>query len=654
VGNVNGSAIQYPEFDAQVQRIGESYKQQSNGGQIDDETWSQIRSSVWEQFVHDNIMSEIYDRLGIAVTPEELFDMVQGNNINQRVQSLFTNQQTGQFDKSVVVRTLKAIDAQGTPEQKEFWANVEREIVRDRLYMKYIGLLRQGLYVTKAEAQAEAVAAQNSANIQFIGVPYSQIPDSAVSVTEKELKAWYEAHKEEYRQEAARVLEYVAFPVTATAADDKTTEKAVADLKSDFELTNDNIQFVNANSDLPFENEFKKREELTPDLAALAFDEPRGTVYGPYKDGDTWKLAKTDTIINLPDSVHARHILLRVQSQQEYSGALALADSLKKSLENGASFETLVAQNDPSSPSGGDLGWFKRGQMVQSFEDASFFGEVGKYYVVTSEFGVHVLQILKKGVETPQARLAVIAQSIIPSTQTRNNIFATASKFASAALTPDAFENEVKTQGLEKRSASVNDHDITIYGLPQSRQIIRAAFLTNKKSVLENNEGSTIFEAGDNFVIAMLKGQRKKGIPTFEEVKLRVELAVKQHKKADILAEKIAATGTSDLAALAQAMNVDVKTAENIDYNTTNITGAGTEPALVGAVSALKQGQLSKPVKGNNAVYVVKAESVREKEQPDSYSEQQQLTQKLGYKAYAAYQILQKSADITEEMFKFY
>ncbi len=659
IAEINGKSVQYPDFQKKIEETAEIYKMNSGQTQLDDNAWMQVREQVWQDFVREAVMGDVYDELGLTVSSDELFDMIQGSNIHPIIQQLFTNPQTGQVDKSAILQFLKSLENNATDQRKAYWLYIEEQIKKERILTKYNNLIRQGLYVTKADAGSELKAKSKTANIRYISVPYASMSDSAVKVTDKELRDYYKVHQDEYKQAASRTIEYVTFPVTASQEDDQNTKKWIEDIKAEFASVKGNEEYVNVNSDVRFENIYQKKEDLTPELAELAFNGEAGQVYGPYKEGNTYKLAKVDDLRDLPDSVQARHILIRPETAGSYDKALALADSLKSLIEKGANFASLAEQysEDPGSKvKGGDLGWFRRNQMVKPFEEACFNGEVNKVYPVTTQFGVHLIQPTQKGKLVKQARLAILTRNIEPSTQTYQKIYAQASKFASESQTNESFLKTIKSQNLTKKVAQVEENQQEVVGLVQSRPLVRAAFLADDNNVLENNEGSTIFEFGNNFVVATLVAINEEGIAPFEEVKPRVELAVKRENKANALFVKAreAAKG-NPLEATAQKLNTEVKDASDINFSMYTIPALGVEPAVTGTVAALEKDKISPPIKGNTAIYVIKIVSFTEKTDENVEEEQQRLSQALGYRAnYQAFEAQRKAVEIEDKRSKFY
>ena len=105
---------------------------------------------------------------------------------------------------------------------------------------------------------------------------------------------------------------------------------------------------------------------------------------------------------NVPESVHARHILIAIDPKDDDDALKEKkekAEAVRKKLVDGENFETAAAENSdcPSKTRGGDLGTFERGQMVKPFEDAAFgqkIDEIGP--VVETRFGYHIIQVLEK------------------------------------------------------------------------------------------------------------------------------------------------------------------------------------------------------------------------------------------------------------------
>ncbi|MDO9616037.1 MAG: SurA N-terminal domain-containing protein, partial [Bacteroidota bacterium] len=537
IAEIDGESVQYPQFQKKVEELAEIYKMNTQQTQIDEATWEQIREQVWQGMLQENILGKASENLGLTVGSDELFDMVQGNNPHQIIQQLFRNQQTGEVDKSSILQFLKSLDINASPQQKSYWLYIENQIMQDKLRSKYNNLVSKGLYVTSEEAKKSLEARNKNANFQFIALNYSSVADSAVKVTDSELKEYYNKNKEQYKQEKTRKIEYITFDVLPSAADNTATQKWITDSKADFATVQDNEQYINVNSETRFDPSFFKKEELAPELAEWAFAAQPGDTYGPYFENNAYKLAKVDQFKLLPDSVQASHILINPQTVGGVAQAQALVDSLKKLIENGASFSELAMKysGDPGSASkGGDLGWFKRKQMVPEFEEAAFNGEVNKLYVAGTQFGLHLIKPTKKGKEINQVRIATLSRNVEPSTDTYQKIYGETSKFASENPDSESFNKAVLEQKMNKKIATLKENDREVVGLESSRQLVRAAFSGDKGKILVNNEGSSIFEFGNKFVISLLTEATEEGVSTFEEAKILVDLAVRKEKKAQL------------------------------------------------------------------------------------------------------------------------
>ena len=660
IAEIDGESVQYPEFQKKVEELSEIYKMQTQQTQIDENTWEQIREQVWQGYLQKNILGKATENLGITVGVDELFDLVQGANPHPIIQQLFRNPQTGAIDKSTIIQFLKSLETNATPEQKAYWLYIEDQIKQDKLRSKYNTLVSKGLYVTSDEAKKSLEAKNKNANFQYVVLNYSSIADASVTLSDSELKEYYNKHKDQYKQDKTRKIEYITFDVLPSTADNAATQKWITDSKQEFATVTDNAQYVSVNSDTPFDPSYFKKEELPAAMAEWAFSAQPGDFYGPYFENNEYKLAKLDQFKMLPDSVQASHILINPQTIGSAEKAKALVDSLKRNIELGGNFAEAAMKysEDPGSKlKGGDLGWFKRKQMVPEFEEAAFSGDVNKLYVVATRFGYHLIKPTKKGKETNQVRIAVLSRKVEPSTETYQKVYSEASKFASENQSAEAFNKAVLDQKIDKKIATVKENDREVVGLEQSRSLVRAAFQADNGSILANNEGSPIFEYGNKFVIGLLTGATEEGASTFEEAKAQVELAVRKEKKAQMLAEKLqgAASGQSDLASVASKLSAEVKEASGVNFTSFSIPAVGFEPAVIGTVCTLPEGKISAPIEGNNGVYLTKVSSFVTSADTDLKGEKTRLAQSLGYRAGAqVFESLKKLADIEDKRSKFY
>lgn len=656
IAEVAGNSVDYPEFQKKIDDLSNIYKMNSNSTSLDQNTSDQIREQTWQSLVRNLTMKDIYKDLGIAVGPTELFEMVQGENPHPIIQSLFRDQNTGSINRSAIIQFLKYQQSNTAGPERNYWLFIENQIIEERSFTKYNNLLSKGIYLTSDEAKMDIDGRANQVNIQYVGKSYLSVPDSSVTANESELKNYYESHKESYKQEDMRNIEYVSFPVIASKDDEDQVIKWINEIKPEFATIPDVATYVSANSDVPFNGSFYKKTELAPDLAEFAFNGVQGDVYGPYKENQSWKIAKIAKFEELPDSVQARHILIRVQTQQAVAAANSLVDSLKNIISAGQNFADVArkySQDNGSAANGGELGWFRRGMMVKPFEDAAFFGKVNDLQVVNSQFGIHLIQVTNRGKTEKNVQLAIVERKIEPSSRTIQATYAEASKFASENQDAKAFNVAITTQSLNKRLANVRENDKDIAGIENSRLLVRAAFKAKIGQPIVSSEGTPIFELGDQFIYAMLSGIQEKGISSFSSVKPTIELAVKKEKKAEQLIGKM--TGKTDLYSLASELGVSVGEAQNINFDTYSIPELGIEPAISGAASALPADKVSKPIKGSSGVYVIKTTQVNKGAEQDVAAEKQRNLASIGYRVTTqAFEALRENANVVDKRAKFY
>src|SRR5665647_912014 len=196
IGQIGGEYISYQDYELKLQNLLEIYKL-SGRSNIDEATNESLREQTWQQMVREKILDPQYKKLGLGVSTEEVDELVLGNSPHQIVQQLFTDQQTGTFNKSFLVNFLKQTEVDETA--KKYWLFFENEIVNDRTNTKYNNLVSKGLYVTSKQAEFDRNLMSSTVDFSYIFKNYAALSDSSVTVSESEKEAYYQEHKESFR-----------------------------------------------------------------------------------------------------------------------------------------------------------------------------------------------------------------------------------------------------------------------------------------------------------------------------------------------------------------------------------------------------------------------------------------------------------------------
>ncbi len=652
IGSIAGESVSPQEFEAKFQQNVEFYKINSNTENVDAAALDNLRDQTWNQLINEKIFQGVYEDLGITVTSEELVDMVMGKFVHPKIIEVpaFKDSLTGAFKPAAVKQYLSNIASD--KQAMDSWLNFETGIKRERVAQKYVNMIKGGLYVTKAEAEMNYIAQSRYAKISFVAMKYTEVADSLVAVTDADLKSYYSKHENEFKQEASRNLEFVSFELAPSQEDYRAAQQSLADLKADFAATAKDSDFVKMNSD----NKNIKGEYMNPSsIPALGTEMATaqvGNVYGPYMEGNEFKLMKVRSIEEMPDSAKARHILIRAANGDTLA-AMSKADSIKKAIKSGkttfADAAKTMSEDPGSAEKGGDLGWFREGAMVPEFNDACFKGKKGELTVVKTNFGYHIIELMDQGPLSKRLQAYFVTRKVEPSTATDRQVYAKANSFASKYPSGADFDKGVTEEKLNKRNAdNIKENDRSLGGLEQPRELIRWAFKAKKDEV------SKVFQLGNQYVIAHLVAVHEKGIATMDEVKDQITAMVRKEKKAAQFIEKM--QGSSDLNALAAKLKLQVETADNVNFANSYILNYGNEPAIVGSFMALKQGVVTKPIEGRRAVYVARVDAFTEPAAKTDFKDDRATlvstnNQRVDYQLFNA---LKDKADVIDNRARFY
>lgn len=655
IADINGHSVMIDEFQQRIEDLSNIYKQNNQTQSLDQATTDQIYEQVWTSLVREKILGDEYEDLGLAVSEEELFDMVQGNNLHPIVRQMFANPETGVVDRSLILNFLKQYDADAS--RKAYWLFIENEIIAQRLNEKYNTLIAKGLYANSKEAEMVVKNSGTSKSIEYFTKAYSSVSDSSVIVKDSEVEAYYNKNIESYKQEASRSVEYITFDIIASDNDDENTKQSCQDAANDIlNMTKEEevARYINLNSDVRYNGLYVSKIDVEARLKDFV-DGEVGEVFGPYKENNAYTAVKLLDVAMRPDSMQASHILLRSDDPKNTAERIdSIETVLKKNKGQFAAIALKYSQDPGSAQQGGSLDWFRDGTMVKPFNDACVNAKKGEIVKAVSQYGTHIILVNDKSPLQEKVLLAKVVRNIEASTETYRDVYANASKFIGENNTFEKYEAAIsENNALSKKVASnlkVNDKKVN--NMDDSREMVRWAFKSEVGTL------SPIFEFGDKFVIAALTQIKEEGYQPVSSVSGLIKAQVIKDKKAEIIIAEIKAkqAESQTLSSLAQKVGSDVKQADNVSFNSYFIQGVGYEPALIGSVVTTPKDEISEPVKGTTGVYVFRVVGETETGSALSLEDQkQQIAQGYSYRVnFQPFNALRDKAEIEDNRARFY
>jgi peptidyl-prolyl cis-trans isomerase D len=604
VGSIFGNDIDRQTYELKVNEELES--RQSVGQAVSSDMTDQIRDQVWGQMTQEIIVNKEIEKLGLTITPEEYDDIRFGENVSEMFKSdpTFQNKQTGSFDPAMVKQYFAFVQEK----YPTYWKLQKDKIISDRLSEKYNNLVKKAIYANKLDAKDKFANENNKLSFSFVAKKFNSIADSTIVVADEDLEQWYNKHNTEKRfdQKPTRDINYVAFDVIASAADEQLIKENVSKLVEEFKLAPGDSAFIAKFSETKNTQEsiYKPGESSSPLNDSLFANVAAGQIVGPFKEGNYYKLAKIRGFADEPQA-RVRHILLQSNPTLDMISLKSKADSIIKVIKANKNFEQMVMQfsDDPGSKNtGGVYEWFGKERMVSEFTSASFDNPVGTITTCQTQYGIHIVEVLGKRTQQ-QMKYYSIDKQIVPSQETFNAAYDMASEFSINNSDSSKFGKTAK----EKKFNVVTAKNIAagaknVSGLQNARELSRWAFAEKT----EVGNVSEPFETGNKYVVATLVSIKEEGIANLKDVKEIVKNEVLKEKKVEILTKELAGTSLADIA---QKNGLSTLQSADVTLASPSIAGAGFEPYIVGAACILEKGKVSQPLKGKSGVFVIQLDN---------------------------------------------
>ena len=613
VGEVDGEPIDWIDFQKAQDAM-------YTNSQID--VFEQ-RSYVWDYMIEDKIVTNESEALGISVGEDEMQELVYGTNLSPVVRRNFSDPNTGQLNFQSLNEFRQAADA-GTlaPQFQRIWDWQFEEVKKTRLQTKILALVKKGIYTPTWMAEDIQNDVGSSIDFKYALVPFDQLDDTEVEVSEEDYEAYINENAPLFERETeTRDAIFVTFDVLPTSQDTMLMLEKFTELSDQFLATDEDSIFA-LNNYGSYNSIYLTQDQLPAEFGDSIWALEAGTIYGPFVDptSGTYNSVKSLGKKMIPDSVRSRHILIGATTQEQAPIAVMTADTVLQKLRDGsATFEELSDQystDQVSKAKGGDLGYAWPGQFVQPMNDHLFYGdaEPGEYKRVATQFGLHIVEVLDRKYVTDKEgiRVATIAEPIIPSDETQDDLYDDVLEFAGQNRTVEALNEALAADPdlskINARALSANDFNIQDLGQGQSsRSIIRWMFDGDTKKGQVAPE-VFIYEDAINYfnskyVVVGLEEINKAGLPKVEQVVDDINAPVTNKKKADKLAAQMSGKTISQVASEFSQASVD--TVVNVNFGSQIMRNIGDEPKVLGTAVVMEVGDVSQPIIGESGVFVI-------------------------------------------------
>ena len=600
VGKINGKRITYTDFEQEVKSNATVREMLTGQSASSEQAQKQVREMTWQDMVERYQVIPTIQKAGIRVGQQEEIDMFVGDNLSPIVASsgMFMDE-NGEFSPA---RVRDFMEQTQDDYNGRLVRNYMQNAVRTNRYQeKYNALFLASSYMTSLELH-NAVAENNvHAAVSFVMEPNSYyVKDSTVVISDSEVKAFYKAHKENYKRNASRDIEYVVYEVTPSAADIAAQNEEFVKLYDEFASTDNMRAFLQRNSDRQWEDRWYKDGDLRSvnrDVDAFVSASKSG-VSPIYQSGSNFFAARIMAVGNVPDSVYVRHIMF------QGANARHMADSLLPLVNknNFATLATLYSADKGNAYDGeqGNLGWMTQNAVIPGFEPV-LTAPVGKPMIVNTQYGVHIVEAVKATKPVEKKKVAVFEKATLPSKETYAAIYNKANVLAVRSAGKYAsYKAACDSTGTYSRSISINEGTDTYGSIGHAKEITRWAF-DNKPG-----KASGIITVDNNyFFVVAVKDAHKEGYAPLAEVAEPIRNEIYREKYSKKAAQDVAAKieGLTTIEAVAEALGTTVTSLSDVTFSTNS--APTTEPAFVGAVAAAKEGELTGPVAGLIGSYVL-------------------------------------------------
>lgn len=457
VAHVNGDAISYQDFQMAYQNLRQDMEQRFGRSLPPEiEKQLQLNNQAYDQLLSRVLLLQEADRRDLEVSKDEL---------RQAIADIPAFQKDGQFDRNLYTQVLQYQHLTS----KAFERNMRQQLQ----IAKVVEAVKMEADVTDQDIEQEFRNRNEKIDLAYVKLA-SGAYENKVEVTDKVLQAYYQEHREDFRQPEKVALRYLRFEPDSFAKD------------------------------------------VTLDDAAIE------AYYEKHKD-QFW----------VAEQVKASHILFRITPAQDEAGRQkkrALAEKVLEMAKSGKDFADLARKYSDDAGSaikGGELGYFVRGSMVPDFENVAFGLKPGQISdIVETSFGYHIIKCegYIKAETKPLVDVRDEVRSSLRNELARQLALDKAMEAYSAHRQDGDIAAAASANGLEVRETGLFGRGDTIDGLGSDDEIIVAAF------ALKEGELARPMVREQGVITFVVKERRASVVPELAEVRADVERAYRRQE----------------------------------------------------------------------------------------------------------------------------
>ena len=295
IGEINGEEIDFEMFNSMVEQAQVVYGLNT----------IKAVNLAWEQGLQNQILTQELEKLGIDAGKNQLEQIISQDQ-SIALNPIFQNE-IGLFDFNLFSNYITQLKSTN-PSLYNSWRLQEENFITVAKQKIYFDLIRSSIIQTNIESKIQYHLENDKVNLQYLRIPYENIPDSLFKIKDSEILSYMKKNKDQYEISESKEIEYIYIQDTASELDINNIISNLEQLRDGFNQLNrvtNNVdyvegfkdtkeisEFIDIYSDISWDSIYVTREDINSDYDDILFGLNIGQVFGPYKDENFYKISR--------------------------------------------------------------------------------------------------------------------------------------------------------------------------------------------------------------------------------------------------------------------------------------------------------------------------------------------------------------------------